>query len=95
MILAVANPDRLTALDTSFLHLEDGGDAHMHVASVLVFEGEPPAPSNPLLGLRSVVVTPHVSAGTRDALRAKMRALFANVDRFFGGGELANRVDLG
>lgn len=33
--------DRLTALDTSFLHLEAGG-AHMHVASVLVFDGEPP-----------------------------------------------------
>ena len=35
-------PDRLTALDTSFLHLEQGG-AHMHVASVLVFAGEPPS----------------------------------------------------
>jgi WS/DGAT/MGAT family acyltransferase len=33
--------DRLTALDSSFLHLERGG-AHMHVASILVFEGEPP-----------------------------------------------------
>jgi WS/DGAT/MGAT family acyltransferase len=38
----VATPDRLTALDTSFLHLEAGG-AHMHVASVLVFDGDPPA----------------------------------------------------
>jgi WS/DGAT/MGAT family acyltransferase len=35
-------PDRLTALDTSFLHLEQGG-AHMHVASILVFAGEPPS----------------------------------------------------
>ena len=33
--------DRLTGLDSSFLHLEDG-PAHMHVASTLVFEG--PAP---------------------------------------------------
>ena len=37
----MANPDRLTALDSSFLHLERGG-AHMHVASILVFEGEAP-----------------------------------------------------
>src|SRR3954466_2877406 len=37
----VAHGDRLTALDSAFLHLEEGG-AHMHVASVLVFEGEPP-----------------------------------------------------
>ncbi len=34
--------DRLTALDAGFLHLERGG-AHMHVAGVLVFEGEAPA----------------------------------------------------
>jgi diacylglycerol O-acyltransferase / wax synthase len=33
--------DRLTALDSSFLHLEDSS-AHMHVASVMLFEGPPP-----------------------------------------------------
>jgi diacylglycerol O-acyltransferase len=38
----VANPDRLTALDTTFLHLEDHSSAHMHVASVMVFEGSAP-----------------------------------------------------
>ena len=37
----MANPDRLTGLDTSFLHLERDS-AHMHVGSVLVFEGDPP-----------------------------------------------------
>ncbi len=36
------NRDRLSALDATFLHLETGG-AHMHVASVLIFEGAPPA----------------------------------------------------
>jgi diacylglycerol O-acyltransferase / wax synthase len=39
---AVSNRDRLTALDAGFLHLERSG-AHMHVAGVLIFEGEPPA----------------------------------------------------
>jgi diacylglycerol O-acyltransferase / wax synthase len=38
----MANPDRLTALDSTFLHLEDHSTAHMHVASVMVFEGEAP-----------------------------------------------------
>jgi diacylglycerol O-acyltransferase len=38
----VANPDRLTGLDSSFLHLERAG-AHMHVASVLIFEGASPS----------------------------------------------------
>jgi len=33
--------DRLTGLDASFLHLEDGC-AHMHVAGVMIFEGSPP-----------------------------------------------------
>ncbi|HEY0515722.1 MAG TPA: wax ester/triacylglycerol synthase family O-acyltransferase [Solirubrobacteraceae bacterium] len=38
----MANPDRLTALDTTFLHLEDHAPAHMHVASVMVFQGKAP-----------------------------------------------------
>jgi diacylglycerol O-acyltransferase len=33
--------DRLTGLDASFLHLEDSS-AHMHVASVMLFDGDPP-----------------------------------------------------
>jgi diacylglycerol O-acyltransferase / wax synthase len=33
--------DRLTAQDASFLHLEDAS-AHMHVASVMLFDGPPP-----------------------------------------------------
>jgi diacylglycerol O-acyltransferase / wax synthase len=38
----MSNPDRLTGLDSAFLHLEDHGTAHMHVASVMVFEGQAP-----------------------------------------------------
>jgi diacylglycerol O-acyltransferase len=38
---SMSNPDRLTGLDASFLALEKDG-AHMHVGSVLLFEG--PAP---------------------------------------------------
>ncbi len=38
----MANPDRLTGLDATFLHLEEGG-AHMHVGSCMVFEGQAPA----------------------------------------------------
>src|SRR3954467_15136225 len=34
--------DRLTALDSSFLHMEDNLPSHMHVASVTIFDG--PAP---------------------------------------------------
>jgi len=38
----VSKPERLSGLDTSFLHLERSG-AHMHVASTSVFEGEAPS----------------------------------------------------
>lgn len=34
--------DRLTALDTTFLHLEDGSAAHMHIGGVMLFEGSAP-----------------------------------------------------
>lgn len=39
---SVANPDRLSGLDASFLHLEDAS-AHMHIAAVEVFHGEAPS----------------------------------------------------
>jgi WS/DGAT/MGAT family acyltransferase len=38
----MANPDRLTSLDAAFLHIETG-HAHMHVAAIMEFAGEPPA----------------------------------------------------
>jgi diacylglycerol O-acyltransferase len=41
--MALVNEDRLSGLDTSFLHMERAG-AHMHVASTMVFEG--PAPTH-------------------------------------------------
>jgi diacylglycerol O-acyltransferase / wax synthase len=37
----MAHSDRLTALDATFLHLERSG-AHMHVAGILVFDGDAP-----------------------------------------------------
>jgi phosphoglycerate dehydrogenase-like enzyme len=40
------------------------------------------------------MLTPHISAGTRDALGHKMTALFENIDRFRRGEPLHNEVDL-
>ena len=65
---------------------------HLLAAGLDVFEQEPPAPGNPLLDLPNVVLTPHVSAGTSDAMNSKMHALFENLRTFFSTGELANRV---
>ena len=62
-------------------------------AGLDVFETEPPFGS-PLLALPNVVVTPHISAGTRDALAEKMHAIFGNIERFFRGEPLNNAVTL-
>ena len=63
-------------------------------AGIDVFESEPVAPENPLCSLANIVMTPHISAGTVDALKGKMRALFDNVERYFRGETLENEVNL-
>jgi WS/DGAT/MGAT family acyltransferase len=45
--------DRLTALDSSFLHMEDNLPSHMHVASVTIFDGDPPPYDEFVEGLAS------------------------------------------
>jgi len=63
-------------------------------AGLDVFVQEPPSPDNPLLRLDNVVVTPHIAAGTRDALQTKMTAAFANMVRITQGEEPIHRVNI-
>jgi phosphoglycerate dehydrogenase-like enzyme len=58
---------------------------HLAGAGLDVQEQEPPARDNPLLGLANVVLTPHISAGTRDAFQQKMQAIFENLRAFYAG----------
>lgn len=54
-------------------------------AGLDVFLKEPADPSNPLFTLNNVVITPHIAAGTKDALTTKMQAAFANMVRVNNG----------
>ncbi len=61
-------------------------------AGLDVLEKEPATQDNPLLHFENVIITPHIAAGTRDALATKMRAAFANLLRFTRGEALQNVV---
>jgi phosphoglycerate dehydrogenase-like enzyme len=67
---------------------------HLAAAGLDVFEEEPVPVDSPLLTLPNVVLTPHIAAGTRDALKAKMHAIAANIVRFYAGEPLRNQVQL-
>jgi phosphoglycerate dehydrogenase-like enzyme len=89
----VINTSRGSVIDEAALcrALEQGCIAG---AGLDVFETEPFRPDNPLAAMPNVVLTPHISAGTRDALKTKMRALFGNIQRFFKGESLENQIEL-
>jgi len=61
-------------------------------AGLDVFEDEPLPPDSPLVKLPNVVLTPHIAAGTADALIAKMDACFANILRVARGENPRNTV---
>jgi phosphoglycerate dehydrogenase-like enzyme len=67
-------------------------DGRLGGAALDVYETEPMPVGHPLALLPNVVLTPHIAAGTRDAMLTKMRAIGENIARFFRGEPLANEV---
>jgi phosphoglycerate dehydrogenase-like enzyme len=68
---------------------------HLAGAALDVFDPEPPPADHALYRFRNVVLTPHISAGTRDAFIAKMTFVFGNLGRFWRGEPVENLVDFG
>ena len=48
---------------------------------------------HPIFALPNVIVTPHVSAGTRDAFVTKLDFVFQNLEAFFDGRPIENQID--
>lgn len=69
-------------------------DGRLGGAGLDVFETEPPDPDDPLLRIPNVVLTPHIAAGTRDALIDKMDAAFANMIRVTRGEQPRHIVEV-
>lgn len=63
-------------------------------AALDVTEEEPLAAENPLWKLDNVFITPHVSAATELLWQRQGELLLENLERWFDGRELLNRVDL-
>jgi glycerate dehydrogenase len=69
--------------DRAFLDALDNGA--LAAAGIDVFQPEPPAPENPLLHHRKLVVSPHVAWGTSDALQRLLDLSIQNVEDFLAG----------
>ena len=74
--------------------IEDLQQGRIAGAGLDVFVCEPPFPDNPLLRMDNVILTPHISAGTKDALVEKMEAAFANMVRVTRGERPLHLVEL-
>ena len=63
-------------------------------AALDVTEEEPLPPESPLWKLDNVLITPHVSAVSTHLWQRQEELLVENLERWFDGRELLNRVDL-
>lgn len=62
-------------------------------AGIDVFPKEPLPKENEYIKLPNVVLTPHISAGTVDALKAKINHVCANINRFINGEETLHSLN--
>jgi D-2-hydroxyacid dehydrogenase (NADP+) len=63
-------------------------------AALDVASQEPLPPDSPLWKLENAFITPHMSAASEHLWTRQADLLLTNLERWFNGGELLNRVDL-
>jgi len=63
-------------------------------AALDVVSQEPLPPESPLWEMENVFLTPHISAATEHLWERQTALLLENLERWFGGRRLLNRVDL-
>ncbi len=69
--------------ETALIQALESG--HLGGAGLDTFEGEPPAPTNPLLHMDQVVVTPHSAGGVFDNVANIVGHAFRNIEKFTAG----------
>ncbi len=63
-------------------------------AALDVLEEEPPAPTNPLLGLKNVLITPHLGGKTRETPVRAARLITEDIKKFLSGERPENIVSI-
>lgn len=89
----IINAARGGLIDENAL-LEALESGRLGAAALDCYEEEPPSQDNKLFQLPNIVVTPHIAAGTRDAITEKWGFIYSNIQTFIASGKLENEIIL-
>ena len=68
-------------------------EGHLAGAALDVTDPEPPLPDNPLLGMKNVIVTPHIASGTDRGVHAMMHGVADQIAQVLDGSRPRNMVN--